>query len=193
MDSFSKTACKGYTLIEVVVALFIFLIIMTELSHTFAQSFATYKNAKAVQRDVANAQFVLNLLAKELRTSTIVDPSSGSLVSAQSVRFYDYSQSTCFEYVIVSNQLTVAQKTVANPTNNPSNDCSGGLGGAVPVVKIETAGGALTGQFIVTPSIPNPGGKVGKVTVSLEISEGPNHKARIQTTSSLRDYGYVGL
>lgn len=193
MNSFSRTVFKGFTLIEVMVSLVVFLIIMTALSQTFISSFSGYKNVRAVQRDVENVQFALNLMAKELRTSTVVFPSSGSLVPSQSVKFYDYSQKICFEYKIVSgNQLTVAKK--ADPTPNdppdPSADCSSsGFGGAVPIAKA----GILTGQFIVTPSKKTVPKSVGKVTVSLQISEGPNHTAHIQTTSSLRDYGYIRL
>lgn len=179
------TRYKGFTLIEVTVALFVFLTIMTALSETFVSSFSGYKNARAVQRDTENAQFAMNLMAKELRTSTVVS----STVSK--VRFYDYSQSTCFEYEIASDELTVAKKAVAAPTDplNPSADClSGGFSAPSPIVEA----GTLTGQFVVTPSAKAPK-SVGKITVSLQISEGPNHKANIQTTSSLRDYGYIGL
>ena len=182
MDSFSKTACRGYTLIEVLVALFVFLIIMTGLSQTFTQSFAAYKRAKAVQRDVANAQFVLNLMAKELRTSSLVSPSSnGNLASA--VKFYDYSQGKCIEYRTNASTLQVAKAEAANFAG-----CAATTFGAYDAVTI----GTVTGGFVIKPSVISPKA-VGKVTVSLEISEEPNHTARIQTTSSLRDYGHIGL
>ncbi len=185
-------SCKGFTLIEVMVSLAVFLIIMLAMSQTFTQSFAGYRNVKAVQRDVENAQFALNLMAKELRTSTVTIPSSGSLVNVKTVRFYDYSQNTCFEYQIddVANQLTVKKKLVGTPSGDPSADCDNGgvWSTSTPMAKA----GILTGRFIVTPSTQTPK-SAGKITISLQISEGPNHTARIQTTSSLRDYGYIGL
>jgi len=179
MDSFSKTACRGYTLIEVLVALFVFLIIMTELSQTFTQSFASYKRTKAVQRDVANSQFALNLMAKELRTSSIVSS------TASKVKFYDYSQGECIEYRINASALQVAKAAAVDLA-----DCVATTLGSYDAVTT----GTVTGGFVVTPSSDVSGSKVvGKITVSLEISEGPDHTASIQTTSSLRDYGYVGL
>lgn len=187
MHTFPRASFRGFTLIEVMVSLFVFLLIMVALSQIFAQAFSGYKNTKAVQRDVENAQYSLNILAKELRTSTIVSSSQTR------VKFYDYSQFMCFEYEIAGNQLTVTKRAVATPTNDPITDCSGGTWSAVtPIAKPETAGGTLTGKFIVTPSSASPQ-SVGKVTISLVISEGPTHTARIQTTSSLRDYGFIGL
>lgn len=185
-SSFARTTGRGFTLIEVIVSLFVFLIIMLALSSTFAQSFTGYRNTRAVQKDVESAQFALNLMAKELRTSTIVGGSSSR------VKFYDYSQKMCFEYEIASDQLTVSKKDVANPTKNPVSDCSGSLGGSTTLVKTETIGGRVTGFFQTTPSSVSPK-QVGKITVSLHISEGSNNQANVQTTSSLRDYGYIGL
>lgn len=190
MKHCSKKSWRGFTLIEVMVSLFTFLIIMMSLSQIFSQSFAAYKNAKAVQRDVESAQYALNILAKELRTSTIVSSAS----TPPTVKFYDYSQRTCFEYKIVTNQLTMTKKAVAAPTNSPSADCTGGTWSTVtPIAKPETTGGTLIGRFVVTPSVKTVPKSVGKITVSLEISEGANHTARIQTTASLRDYGFIGL
>lgn len=172
----------GFTLIEVMVSLAVFLIIMTSMSQIFTQSFVGYRHAKALQRDLENAQFALNLIAKELRTSTVVGFTSSK------VRFYDYSQKICFEYEIAANQLTVDKKSVVGPSDDPFVDCGVMPGTPTPIAKA----GTLVGQFIVMPSTQSPK-FVGKVTISLQISEGPNHTAYIQTTSSLRDYGYTEL
>jgi prepilin-type N-terminal cleavage/methylation domain-containing protein len=189
---FSRATCRGFTLIEVIVSLFVFLIIMLALSSTFAQSFTGYRNTRAVQRDVESAQFALNLMAKELRTSTVVSS------TANSVTFYDYSQAgKCFKYEIANDQLTVASKDVTVPPPpavfDPIAGCAGGFPSSTPLVKTETTAGTVRGTFRVIPSEKSPSKKVGKVTTSLQISEGPKHTANVQTTSSLRDYGYIGL
>jgi len=193
----TKVSLKGFTLIEAMVSLFVFLIIMLALSSTFAQYFSGYRNVKAVQKDLENAQFALNLMAKELRTSTIVSPVSPPF-SVTSVVFYDYSQDKCLKYEIDSTnrRLTVAKKTVIyNNPFNPFSACSGGgFSSPVSLVNIASTTGALTGNFTVIPSDPTPGTKrLGKITTSLHISEGSKHQANIQTTSALRDYGYIGL
>jgi hypothetical protein len=189
------------------VALFVFLIIMLSLSGTFTQSFAGYKNTRAVQKDVENAQFALNLMAKELRTSTVVSASGPH----PSVKFYDHSKSICFEYKIEDDgngnnkkKLTVSKRVIdegdylnipGDPSSfNPVSACSGSLGNSTDLVKTDTANGSVIGTFMVTPSDKTPGSKkLGKITTSLQISEGPKHTANVQTTSALRDYGYIGL
>ncbi len=187
---------KGFTLVEAVISLFVFMLIMLSLSSTFVKSFTGYKNTRAVQKDAENAQFALNLMAKELRTSTIV--SSGGSQPQQSVMFYDYSQKTCIEYRIasVSKQLEKRSKpvTLADPLNPSSDDCNAVFTATsfLPIVKTEI--GSVTGnfQFTLSEKIAGGSGAVGKITVSLQITEG-TQKANVQTTSSLRDYGYIGL
>jgi type II secretory pathway pseudopilin PulG len=205
MSLFMRKFYNGFTLIEAVVALFVFLIIMLSLSNTFTQSFAGYRNTRAVQKDVENAQFALNLMAKELRTSTVV--SSGG--TKKIVKFYDHSQSICFEYKIiddVNDKLTVSKKNIDTgntsyyddpddpSTFNPFLACAGssGFSSATDLIRIENTGGKLEGNFAVVPSDKNSSPKkLGKITISLQISEGPKHTANVQTTSSLRDFGYV--
>lgn len=189
MRRYSSPIAGGFTLIEVMIALAVFLILMLAIVQTFTQSFTSYKVTRAVQRDIENAQFALNLMAKELRTSTIIIPTAGTQVPVTSIRFYDYSQRLCLEYAITASQVTVRKKSApASP------DCvsPSGWSGANALVAVTASGGSIAGKFIVTPSIQSPK-VVGRVTIALQISEGPDHTARIQTTASLRDYGYIEL
>lgn len=172
----------GFTLIEVLVSVAIFLIVMAATSYIFTRAFAGYKETKALQHDIENAQYVLNLLAKELRTSSVV--SSG----ANYVKFIDYSQSICFVYRINGGNFQMV-KTAANSFA----DCSSNMiETSTAYTTIST--GTVTGNFSVIRSDPTVGSKrVGKVTASLVIREGTAHVARIQTTVSLRDFGYIVL
>lgn len=171
---------KGFTLIEVIVAVFIFSIIMMSVSQIFISAFQGYNYAKIVQRDLETAQFSINTLAKELRTSSIVSSSSTS------VQFIDYSQNICFKYQISGSSLQVA-KTISIKTFDSCQSIAFVSGDFTTI-----STGTVTGNFSVTPSTQSPK-KVGKVTLSLVISEGTAHTARIQTTVSLRDFGYIGL
>ncbi len=196
-----KKAYKGLTLIEVLVALFVFAIIMVAASQIFAKAFSGYRNTRATQRDVENAQYALNLITKELRTSTVVGPLNPPFPRRSNyVKFYDHSQGKCFYYRINSSSLQVASATVS---------------GGIPECRSRNfttfstiSTGAVTGSFRVTPSCSSVlappacttdigGGigakRVGKVTISLDISEDTTHRARIQTTASLRDFGNIGF
>lgn len=183
----TMTSRRGFTLIELLVSMFMFVILMAAISQIFTAAFAGYRNTKSVQQDLEAAQFAVNTIAKELRTST-VESASGS---QSSVLFYDYSQKTCFRYSVSGANLRVERGS-----SSDENRCSVGLSGPAII-----ASGIIGGKFFVTPSErlsgTPPTGTVGKVTISLEIGEGVAqglaHRARIQTSVSLRDYSYVGL
>ncbi|MDO8566144.1 MAG: type II secretion system protein [Candidatus Moranbacteria bacterium] len=179
---FSQKNRSGFTLIEVLVSVAIFLVVMVTTSYIFTRAFAGYKETKALQHDIENAQYVLNLLAKELRTSSIAD------FGSDWVQFIDYSQSICFRYRINGGSLQVAKvSSMKTLSACQSNSFVSG-----DYTTIST--GTVSGKFNVIRSDPTVGSKrVGKVTTSLVIREGTAHEARIQTTVSLRDFGYIVL
>jgi prepilin-type N-terminal cleavage/methylation domain-containing protein len=181
--TYSKTV-KGFTLVEMLVSLFIFALIMVAVSQIFSTAFLSYRTTRSVQHDIENAQYTLGILAKELRTSSIVSASG----SQQSVQFYDHSQSKCFQYRINANRLQFASIV---PTPNTVAGCAATI--FVGFTTIST--GNVTGSFQVTTS-ETPGGppvRVGKVTIALTIAEATTHQASIQTSISLRDFGNIGL
>ena len=177
---------EGFTLIEVLVSLFAFLIIMTAVTNTFISGFSSYKNTKAAQKDVENAQFAMNSIAKELRTSTVVSS------TATTVRFYDYSQGRCIEYQLDAGELKVSKRAPLDIALVPTDCTSSGYPLPTALIKSGMPGGSVTGRFRVVPSASSPS-VVGKVTLSLQIQEGSSDMARIQTTVSLRDYSFSGL
>lgn len=181
---FSQKNRSGFTLIEVMVSVAIFLVVMAATSYIFTRAFAGYKETKALQHDIENAQYVLNLLAKELRTSSVVSASGVS----NRVKFIDYSQNICFAYRINGGNLQVVKVAAGSFA-----DCRDSMiETSTAYTTIST--GVVTGNFSVRLSDPTAGSKkVGKVTTSLVIREGTAHVARIQTTVSLRDFGYIVL
>ncbi len=172
---------SGFTLTEVLVSLFLFVILIAAIAQIFTSAFTGYRYTKTVQRDLEAAQFAMNTIAKELRTGSIVS-SSGS---RSSVQFYDHSQGVCFEYRVSGGNLEVARSNATGV-----NDCS-----SLNLSSFTTvAGGIVSGGFFVTPSDGTSSPKrVGRITISLEIGEGDTHRARVQTSASLRDYGNSGL
>ncbi len=63
---------KGFTLLEMIVSIFIFAIIMTSVASIFARQIASYKQARTMEGDLENAQFALNYISKTLRTASIL-------------------------------------------------------------------------------------------------------------------------
>lgn len=197
MQYIQKANVKGFTLVEVLVSLFMFVILMAAVTQIFSRSFSGYRAARALQRDTENAQYALNSMAKALRTSSIVrtsagDPESSGLVTTDYVKFFDYSQNLCFEYMFRPNAATGLHDLLL--MRDASSDqtyatCAGYTFSNGDVVTT----GDVTGKFIVQPSTKTTSpAHVGQVTVSLVISEGAIQTAFLETTVSLRDYAYVG-
>lgn len=177
-----KKNYRGFTLMEIVIALFIFSLMMMAITQIFASAYSGYRVNRVVSRDLENTQYAMNAITKALRTSSVVSAAG----SATSVQFYDYSRGKCFKYRISGGNLeeaSVASPDVAN--------CSGKnfVGSDFSPMVTDT----VTGSFVVTPSVGPPASRVGRVTIALTIAENATHQARMQTTVSLRDFGAIGL
>lgn len=177
-----RKTCKGFTLMEMLVSLFIFMIIMASVAQIFSTAYSGFRVTRNVEHDIENAQYAINIIAKELRTGSVVSASGNQ----SAIQFYDHSQGKCFRYWINANALKVASAASASVAN-----CSGQ--NFVTFAPIST--GKVSGSFRVTPSASTggPPTRVGQVTIALEVAESTAHKARIQTTISLRDFGNIGL
>ncbi|MFZ2187610.1 MAG: prepilin-type N-terminal cleavage/methylation domain-containing protein [Candidatus Moraniibacteriota bacterium] len=171
---------QGFTLIETVVAMFIFVLVMAAVSSVFTQTFSGYRNEKIVQGDLEAAQFSLNTMAKELRTASVVK------FGVDYIQFYDHSQASvkCFRYRIDGASLEVARADVADV-----GACNSASFAGYTIV----ASGIVGGKFAVIKSSDSAPQKIGRVTVALRIQTGTVTPANIQTTVSLRDYGNAGL
>ncbi len=181
---------KGFTLLEVVIALAVFSIITLGTIQVLAQGTKSYRNTKTVQSNLERAQFVLNAMAKELRTSSVVQSSIGGTVST--ITFFDYSQGRCIQYRADESAGTVAKRSHAFSSSDPDTDRTSCLG-YIFTETYETVVSGLTDQmFSVDVSTPPPTPHVGRVTAVFVIGTSGAATA-VQTTVSLRDYNYNGI
>ncbi|MEF3692396.1 MAG: prepilin-type N-terminal cleavage/methylation domain-containing protein [Candidatus Moraniibacteriota bacterium] len=181
---------RGFTLLEVVVAIAIFSIISLASTGAFVSIFKSYKNAKNLNENLKNGQYAMNLMNKTFRTSTVVVS-----VFSNSIEVYDYSQSKCFKYEFFGGKLLRSESnrvigaSEAACESFPAGEAmtSGEVFGAFKVEKSE--GGDYTdsdGNNIGPKSV-----KVGRVTTAMKISNGEGvykREAYLQSTVSLRDY-----
>lgn len=175
-----STTRKGFSLVELLITLFIFGILMIGIADVFTQTFSGYRYAKNLQRDVESMQFITNAISKEIRAATIVSPTS-STGNAQSVQFYQHAQGTCVQYRINGRALEVARENSVSVAA-----CRGAnLGNFVTL-----STGDISGGFDVIPSDDSPR-RVGRVTMAFRIQQ-ETHSAVIQSTVSLSDYGADG-
>lgn len=189
---FSKK--RGFSFLEIMISIFIFSLMMTTISITFASLFENYRNSRAIQMNLENAQFIINTMAKSLRTSSVISN------TASSIKFYNYSDSNCFSYKFEDNSLQVALvsiDSVSYPTvEERKAQCnSASLTYSNILTNVNDANFSVIQSSEGTPNV------MGKVTVSIDVcansgsecSESVHDRARIQSSVSLRDYSSVGL
>lgn len=176
----------GFSLLELLISVAILTLLMMAASQIFARSFGNYRSIQNVENNVSDAQFLMNSLAKELRTSTITAPISSGWT--QSIKFFENSKSECVQYRFNSANRTVEVARSASGSSFSSCDNTNNLSNFEKV-----GGGNVTGAFYSVPSKNSDPLRVGRVTVILEIRNRNSDPAVLQTTTSLRDYGYIGL
>ena len=79
---------RGFSFVELVVAIFIFTLVMITMSSTYGKFFVAQKKTRAVQQNAEDARFAMELIAKSLRTSKVLScngETDCSLISAVDV------------------------------------------------------------------------------------------------------------
>jgi type II secretory pathway pseudopilin PulG len=205
---------RGFTLLEVVVATFIFVLIMVTVIRIFGSGFSGYRKAKAVQKDLESAQQNMNMMAKVFRTSQVVWSSNwsgngcvpagydiGTPNGSDAIRIFDYSQYKCYRYeftnsktgaeneLLISSKIPTAaeDKTACNTTNWPLTSSDADVAISKNVI----------GDFEIQGYSCNAGAMdmsgFGKITIAMKVcpdigcNGNPNDQAPIQTTVSLRN------
>ncbi len=178
-------------------ALAAFSIIMLVVAQSFGRGFVSYRETKKAQASLETAHFALNLIAKELRTSSIIPAGTSTGATTSRIKFYDYSQKRCIEYVFTegaggaaTGQVTRRDQSFASdsPEQNRTDCENHTFGGAAQSLVTRLA----SQEVRVTPSDPLPTPNVGRATFALTIGSGSNATI-IQTTVSLRDFNYTSL
>lgn len=191
--NWSKIATKvrGYTLLEIVSALAVFSVIMLGITQTLGQGVVSYRETKRTQVNLEAAQFALNLIAKELRTSSVVDSSVTAATSR--IEFYDYSQSRCIQYILDEGSGQITRRSAVYASVDPNQnrtDCSNHVFGGASQVVFSGLLDQNMSIVISDPATPDP--HVGRVTFVITVGSNAN-ATTVQTSISFRDYNYTGL
>lgn len=116
-NSLKKSSKKGFTLIEILVATFVFVLIMTASSGIFLSMITAIRKSRDLQHNVEGAQLALNEIPKTLRTSVI------KAYSDDTITIFDNSRTVegCITYQF--DPVSFAIKRGA--TNQSASDCDG--------------------------------------------------------------------
>ncbi len=177
---------RAFTLLELLISMAIMSLLMLATAQIFSRSFLSYQATKHIESNITDAQFLMNLLAKELRTSTVVFPSDSG--STDSIKFFEHSKSQCVQYRFTGSTIEAARTSTGGTFSSCDN--SSNLSGFAPI-----GIGNVTGSFYSVPSRPASSGsqRMGRVTMTISLQSSDSSPIVLQTTTSLRDYGYVGL
>lgn len=189
---------KGFTLIELMISIFIFMIIVSIIIEIFGKQVVTSRYARILQRNIEDAEFAMNYVAKTLRTSNlpineylgddvnavVVDQDAGTIYT-DVLYAYDYSQKTCFKFSF--EEFKEEQALVVYTIEEIDNNVVGSAKTACayddnyPNEGRRLTSGNVTGGFYMSPtnkddldSEKDPENLIydesmGKVTISLKI------------------------
>ena len=176
---------------EVLIATFIFSIIMIAVTSYFVSVTAANQNSKRLQQNLEDVRFVMNRIAKVLRTSVVIATSNST---SSEIRVFDYSQKRCLRYRFEGNSV-VEYSSVSLPVGQLDEKgwCAGMLSFSSSTLMSVSTGVSLSGQFVIVPSDDGATGGsklAGRVTMNATVTR-RNNASTIQTTVSLRNYKEV--
>lgn len=184
-----RTRQSGFSLIEVVMAMGAFTLIMMGTIQILAQGSKNYRSTKLIQTNLETAQFALNAMAKELRTSSVVGASMGA--TSSSVTFFDYSQNRCIQYRADESAGTLTKRSHAFGSTDPNANRTSCAAYTFTETSVPVLTDLSNQAFNVDMSTQTPP-HVGRVSVALTIGTS-GASAMVQTTVSLRDFNYIGI
>jgi len=185
--SHSVSASNGFSLLEVVLAVFIFSLIAVGITTYFANITLANQNTKRLQQNLEDTRFAMNRIAKVLRTSVVINP------NVQTIRVYDYSQSSCIEYAFSSGGMNERIAALPVGTVNEKVWCATGNPSFSAWSALVSASGNAVFEgrfFVVSSEDTSPNERAGRVVMNARIQRG-NNESTMQTTVSLRNYEEV--
>lgn len=195
---FMKTNTKnpsrgGFTLIELIVAIFIFSILTISIVSVFASTVRAYSKSRAIKTIKENTEFAMNSIAKDVRM--------GKIESA-------YANGSRSDYFLVTrnrNQIKACYKISSSALSiceNSGSNCASCASGYENIVDLSGTGmsfdTATSGFYSLTTDPPSDPTRRGWVEMNLDIiptggvssSNMDTDAIHVQTIVSSRDYGW---
>jgi len=192
-----KNSRKGLTLIELIVAIFIFSLITIAIVSVFVSTVTSYGKAKAIKTVKENAEFAINSIAKDVRMGKIESGSgySNGSLKPRFVLTRNRGGKVCYE---------VAQSYLR--VDDTNGDCTGTIKKIIDLSGIAMEFDTLTSGFYSCPTDTSETAPStclatvaekgrGWVEINLNIvsvagKEMEADQINVQTIVSSRDYGW---
>lgn len=165
---------RGFSLPELIVSMFIFVLIMLVVTSVFVVLVKTRKEAQEMQRDMENIRYALEFMAKNIRMSEI-DGWNNSRIY-----IYNYSQEKCMHFnfsdeKILFGEVSGDRKDLPDCQNpNPDYEDKDLVAAKIDNVMFDYQSPAAS--------------TLGRVTISVTMA---GTKESAQTTVSLRNYNII--
>lgn len=176
-----KASCKsGFSLVEVLVAMFIFSLVGVMLAGSFSGFLKSYVSAKKAQKSSESALNAINLMAKTIRSSTLA-----GVPSSPTILMFDNSQGaqgTCVSFQYAAGKIQVAVGDGITAAN--VSECDLATMGSFSDLTPEGAVADLNFSGELSDSTATPP-TIGKVQISMKVQE--KVSTHLQTTVSLRN------
>lgn len=189
-----KKEKKGFVLMEMLIAIFVFALIITSVVGVFVSSYKSQESTQEKQRDLENVRIAMETMAKNIRTSSLDYPSS--VGGSREIYIYDYSQEKCIGYKFSdtgsgTRTLEFKELDISRLDTSDSSiiNCRTELS-SVSFSDFLSDTELADGRFIVRKTLQETSesandGYMGKVTIVMRIE---NEKFPFETSVSLRDY-----
>lgn len=111
---------KGFTLIELIVAVFIFSVLVTIAGGSFVSALNLQRRALKIKKVEENGRFILELISRELRVANPINTANNNCpVLGGSYINFQHPVNGGIEYYIVNNQFNRAVNGVQSIISNP--------------------------------------------------------------------------
>lgn len=171
---------KGFSLLELLVAIFIFSVAVLVASIVFARSMQTYRNSNNIQNNLENAQFALNLMAKIIRQGQAVEVLSGN----KEIKLFDGEKCRGYKFD-AGNKLK---------TGSFSGLCELSTGIIYNETLVENVDRNVSKFILKETDFVSSLKQVGLVTIFIKLCSDTDclksDKMTLQTSVSLRNYGF---
>ncbi|MFZ2975678.1 MAG: prepilin-type N-terminal cleavage/methylation domain-containing protein [Candidatus Moraniibacteriota bacterium] len=175
---------SGFSLLEMMISMFIFVLTIVTAVSIFSNVSFTRKNSREIQRNMEDARTALDLMAKNMRMSIGLD--YNVVGNNQAIYMLNSSQSNCVSYRFSGGKLQIAQEVLGTAPLEADKCKPVGGTGVTYGPYVDVIENNVTGSFVITTTLTGATRRVGKATIILTVN-GVN----MQTSVSFRDYNNI--
>lgn len=116
---------NGFSLVELIVAVFIFSVLVTIAGGSFVSALSLQRRALNIKRVEENGRFILELMAREIRVSNPINTSNNSCPGlGTSILAFTHPVNGAIEYSLSGNQIHRRVNGVDSIISNPDIEVS---------------------------------------------------------------------